>query len=132
MPTFISQKRTATFMTVDQLETVIVSRVAMLAMSNPELDVEWSIINDDWGVLTISEGRKLIGLEYVESASSSFRPERMRVYKETLDHGLTTVIIVPEERYLDIREQLYRTIEGRVPEVLSYDSIGITAMPRPS
>lgn len=119
-------------MTVDRLENVIVNRVAMLAMSNPELDVEWAIINSDWGVLTISEGRKLIGFEYVESESSSFRPERMKVYEETLDQGLTAVIIVPEELYLEVRERLYRALGSRAPKVLSYDCIGITAMPRPS
>ena len=117
---------------MERLENVIVSRVAMLAMSNPELDVEWAIVNDDWGVLTISDGGKLVGFEYVESESSSFRPERIRVYKETLDQGLTAVIIVPEELYLEVRERLYRALGPRTPKVLSYDCIGITATPRPS
>ena len=132
LPKFISHKFSGRVVTVDRLENVIVNRIAMLAMSNPELDVEWAIINSDWGVLTISEGRKLIGFEYVESESSSFRPERIRVYQETLDHGLTAVVIVPEELYLDVHERLYRVLGDRTPKVLSYDCIGITAMPRPS
>ncbi|MDW5563165.1 MAG: hypothetical protein SA339_08055 [Methanomassiliicoccus sp.] len=119
-------------MTTDRLESVILSRIAMLSASNPELDIEWAIINDDWGVLTISEGRKVIGFEYVESEVSSFRPERIRVYEETLDHGLSAVVIVPEEMYLEVRRRVSRALGPRSPAVLCYDSIGITAMPRPS
>jgi hypothetical protein len=117
---------------VDRLEGVILDRVTMLAMSNPELDVEWAIVNSDWGVLTISEGRKLIGFEYVESELSLFRPERLRVYQETLDQGLTALIIVPEELYLEVRGRLLKALGPRAPEVLSYDCIGITSLPRPS
>lgn len=117
---------------MDRLEGVIVNRIAMLAMSNPELDVEWAIINSDWGVLTIREGNKLIGFEYVESESSSFRPERLRVYQETLAQGFTAVVIVPEELYLEVRDRLVRALGRRAPKVLSYDSLGITELPRPS
>jgi hypothetical protein len=119
-------------MTLGRLEDVIFNRVAMLAMSNPELDVEWAIVNSDWGVLTISEGRQLIGLEYVESESSLFRPERLKVYQETLDLGLTAVVIVPEELYLEVRRRLLYALGRRSPEVLSYDCLGVTALPRPS
>lgn len=132
LPRFISLLHPARFVTMDRLESVIINRVAMLAMSNPELDVEWAIINDDWGVLTISDGQKLIGFEYVESETSSFRPERIQVYEATLDQGLTAVIIVPEELYLEVRERLRRTMGTKAPSVLSYDCIGITALPRPS
>jgi len=116
----------------DRLEDVMVNRVAMLVISNPELEVEWAIVNDDWGVLTISEGQKLIGFEYVESDSSAGRPERVRVYRETLEQGLTALVIVPQELYLEVRGRLRKIMGGKAPEVLSYDSIGITALPRPS
>lgn len=119
-------------MTLDRLEGVIANRVVQLAMSNPELEVEWAIINNDWGVLTISEGRQLIGFEYVESESSSFRPERIKVYEETLAQGLTTVVIVPEEMYLEVRRRLSNALGPKAPSVLSYDCIGVTELPRPS
>jgi hypothetical protein len=119
-------------MTLDRLEGVIITRIAQLAMSNPELEVEWAIINNDWGVLTISEGRQLVGLEYVETESSSSRPERIKVYEETLAQGLTAVIIVPEELYLEVRRRVSKALGPQAPAVLSYDSIGITELPRPS
>lgn len=114
------------------LEDVMISRVSMLAMSNPELEVEWALINSDWGVLTISESSKLIGFEYVESDSSLLRPERLKVYEETLNQGLTAVVIVPQELYLSVRGRVLKALGSRAPEVLSYDCIGITALPRPS
>lgn len=104
----------------------------MLGQTNPELTTEWAIINDDWGLISISQGNVLIGFEYVESEISWARPERSRVYEETLNQGLSLLVIVPEEAYLEMRERLAAVLGRRAPEVLSYDSIGITAMPRPS
>ncbi|MBI0583530.1 MAG: hypothetical protein ISF22_04805 [Methanomassiliicoccus sp.] len=118
--------------TIDRMEGVIANRIAMLAWSNPDLSTEWAIVNDDWGVITVSDGGRLLGFEYVESEISWARPERVRVYEETLDQGLTVVVIVPEEVYLEVRGRLSRLLGSRTPEVLSYDSIGITALPRPS
>lgn len=132
IPSFISCQRTARGVSVDMLEDVMISRVSMLAMSNPELEVEWALINSDWGVLTISESSKLIGFEYVESDSSLLRPERLKVYEETLNQGLTAVVIVPQELYLSVRGRVLKALGSRAPEVLSYDCIGITALPRPS
>jgi len=117
---------------VDLLEDVLISRVSMLAMSNPELDVEWAIVNSEWGVLTISESSKLIGFEYVESDTSLLRPERLRMYEETLKQGLTAVVIVPQELYLMTRGRVLKALGSKAPEVLSYDCLGITALPRPS
>jgi len=119
-------------MATDRVENIILQRVAMLGMSNPELTTEWAIINDDWGLISISQGEELIGLEYVESEISWARPERVRVYEETLEMGLSVVVLVPEEVYLEIRQRLAALLGRRAPEVLSYDSIGITALPRPS
>ncbi len=107
-------------------------RIAMLGQSNPELAIEWAIINDDWGLISVSQGDVLIGFEYVESEISWARPERMRVYEETLNQGLSLIIIVPEEAYLEMRARVTAFLGRRAPEVLSYDSIGITTMPRPS
>jgi hypothetical protein len=132
LPRFILSLLPARVVSADRLQEVLVHRVAMLAMSNPELETEWAIVNDDWGVITISDGRRLIGFEYVESESSVNRMERLKVYEETLDQGLTAVIIVPRELYLEVRERVRRALGDRAPEVLSYDCIGITALPRPS
>ena len=104
----------------------------MLGHTNPELSTEWAVINDDWGLISISQGGVLIGFEYIESEISWARPERMRVYEETLKQGLSLIIIVPEEAYLEMRERVAAVLGRKAPEVLSYDSIGITAMPRPS
>jgi hypothetical protein len=49
-----------------------------------------------------------------------------------LNQGLTVVVIVPEEVFLETRRRLANNLGKRAPEVLSYDSIGITMMPRPS
>jgi hypothetical protein len=117
---------------VDRVERIILQRVAMLEQSNPELTAEWAIINDDWGLISISQGEELVGFEFVESEISWGRPERIRVYEETLNQGLSAVIIVPEEVYLEMRGRVAAHLGRRAPEVLSYDSIGITALPRPS
>jgi hypothetical protein len=117
---------------IDRVERIIGQRIAMLEQSNPELTTEWAIINDDWGLVSISQGEELIGFEYIESEISWARPERLKVYEETLNQGLSLVIIVPEEVYLEMRGRVAAVLGRRAPEVLSYDSIGITAMPRPS
>jgi predicted transcriptional regulator len=117
---------------LERVEKVLLERVMMLQGSNPELTAEWAIINDDWGLISISQGEELIGFEYVESEISWARPERIRVYEETLNQGLTVVVIVPEEVFLETRRRLANNLGKRAPEVLSYDSIGITMMPRPS
>jgi hypothetical protein len=117
---------------VERVERIILQRIAMLGESNPELNTEWAIINDDWGLISISQGDALIGFEYVESEMSWARPERIKVYEETLNQGLSLIIIVPEEVFLEMRGRVAAVLGRRAPEVLSYDSIGITAMPRPS
>lgn len=119
-------------MSLDRLERVIQQRVEMLEVSNPELTTEWAIINDDWGLVSISEGTSLVGFEYIESEMSWARPERLMVYKETMDQGLTVVVIVPEEVYLEMISKVTSAFGKGAPKVLSYDSIGITMRPRPS
>jgi hypothetical protein len=114
------------------MEGVIHERIAMLMMSNPELSTEWAIVNDDWGLITIHDGSTLVGFEYVESEISWARPERVKVYEETLTQGLTVVVLVPEEVYLEMRRRLMSTLGSRPVTLLSYDSIGVTALPRPS
>jgi hypothetical protein len=114
------------------MEGVIHERIAMLMMSNPELSTEWAIVNDDWGLITIHDGSALVGFEYVESEISWARPERVKVYEETLTQGLTVVVIVPEEVYLEMRRRLTSALGSRPVTLLSYDSIGVTALPRPS
>ena len=54
------------------------------------------------------------------------------MYADTLKHGLTALIIVPEEVYLDVSMKIYADLGRDKPKVLSYDSMGITLMPRPS
>jgi hypothetical protein len=117
---------------LERVERIIMHRTGMLEQSNPELTTEWAIINDDWGLISISQGEELIGFEYVESEISWARPERIKVYEETMGQGLSVVVIVPEEVYLEVRGRLAAHFGRRTPEVLSYDSIGITALPRPS
>jgi hypothetical protein len=115
-----------------RIEEIIGHRINMLMASNPELSTEWAIVNDDWGLISIAENGSLVGFEYVESELSWARQERIRVYQETLGQGLTVVVIVPEEVYLEVRRRLEAAMGRSVPTVLSYDSIGVTAMPRPS
>ena len=119
-------------MAADRVEKVMLERIMMLQQSNPELNAEWAVINDDWGLISISQNEELIGLEFVESELSWGRPERVRVYEETLNIGLTAVVIVPDEVFLEVRRRLSHFLGKRAPEVLSYDSIGITVLPRPS
>jgi hypothetical protein len=132
LTTFIWFLVRARSVTASRLEEVIGERIAMLMASNPELTTEWAIVNEDWGLISISENGSLVGFEYVESEISWARPERINVYQETLGQGLTTVVIVPEEVYLEMRRRLEASMGRRAPAVLSYDSIGVTAMPRPS
>ena len=108
------------------------NRVSMLAASNPELSTEWAIVNNDWGLIAVSMGSVLMGYEFIESDTSWFRPNRPRVYKDTLQYGLTALVIVPEEVYLDVRMKVYAAMGEGEPKVLSYDSLGITLTPRPS
>ncbi|WP_019176561.1 SRPBCC family protein [Methanomassiliicoccus luminyensis] len=113
------------------VEKVIIQRLEMLSRSNPELEAEWAIINDDWGIISLSQGPVPIGFEYVESEASWVRPERIKVYEETMLMGLSVVVMVPEEAYLDVKRAVQH-IGPKPPAVLSYDSIGITPVPRPS
>jgi len=117
---------------LERLERVILQRVEMLEASNPELNTEWAIINDDWGLVSISQGTSLVGFEYVESELSWARPERRRVYEETMNQGLSVVVIVPEEVFLEVMRRVRDAFGRHAPKVLSYDSIGITVRPRPS
>jgi hypothetical protein len=119
-------------MTDGRVNRAISQRVAMLAMSNPELTTEWAIIDNDWGLITISSGSRLVGYEYVESGSSWARAGRLRVYEETMRRGLSALIIVPEEAYMPLRMRLITNLGPHQPVVLSYDSMGITLTPRSS
>jgi len=116
----------------ERVEKAVANRISMLRSSNPELSTEWAIINDDWGLIAVSMGSELKGYEFIESDTSWLRPNRPRVYTDTLKHGLTALIIVPEEFYLDVRMKIYAVMGRDEPKVLSYDSMGITLMPRPS
>ncbi len=116
----------------ERVEKAVANRISMLRLSNPELSTEWAIINDDWGLIAVSMGSELKGYEFIESDTSWYRPNRPRVYADTLKHGLTALIIVPEEVYLDVRMKIYADKGRDKPKVLSYDSMGITLMPRPS
>ncbi len=103
----------------------------MLLMSNPELNEEWGIIDDDWGLISIYQGDVLLGLEFVESETSWAKDERLLLYKEAQDMGFSVVVIVPQQVYLRLSERL-RSLEWSAPFLLSYDAIGITQVPRPS
>lgn len=118
-------------MAPSSVEKVILQRLEMLSHSNPELTAEWAVVNDDWGIISLSQGSVPIGFEYIESEVSWVRPERLKVYEETASMGLSVVVIVPEEAYLEMKRGV-QSIEGKPPVVLSYDSIGITPVPRPS
>lgn len=119
-------------MVSERVERAVAYRISMLRTSNPELSTEWAIVNDDWGLIAVSMGSELKGYEFVESNTSWTRPNRPRVYIDTLRLGLTVLIIVPEEVYLDVSMRIHAAMGTDHPTVLSYDSLGISLTPRPS
>ncbi len=119
-------------MTDGRVERALAQRLGMLALSNPDISTEWAIINDEWGLITISAGTQLLGYEYVESGLSWSRAGKVKMYEETLRRGLSALVVVPEEAYLPLRMRLCTTMSVHQPVVLSYDCLGVSLTPRPS
>jgi ABC-type amino acid transport system permease subunit len=113
-----------------KVERVVEQRIGMLRRSNPELSVGWTIFDNDWALITLSQAGVLFGFEFVESETSWDLDGRPILYQDALRQGVTVVVIVPQEAYLSVRRSV-RGIEGGIT-VLAYDWIGITLIPRPS
>ena len=57
------------------LEDAIELRVEMLLERRPGLEVDRSIQEGDWALLTLSDGSRLVGFEFLETEDSWTRPD---------------------------------------------------------
>lgn len=97
----------------------------MLKHANPDLEIEESEEEGDWGLLTLREGGSLIGFEFIETGESWERPDAFLQYFEASNDGYYVGVLVPEEKVDEVIETvLGMTGEGSI-EVLSYEALGI-------
>jgi hypothetical protein len=109
----------------DDVLRLLRSRAAMLKHANPDLEIEESEEEGDWGLLTLREGGSLIGFEFIETGESWERPDAFLQYFEASNDGYYVGVLVPEEKVDEVIETvLGMTGEGSI-EVLSYEALGI-------
>jgi hypothetical protein len=87
-------------MTSEAVHNVIRRRLGMIKASDPELEVRWEVMHDDWGIIEVSKDSEVIGFEFVESHQSWDRHERLTLYSTTVAAGHYVIVAVPEESYI--------------------------------
>jgi hypothetical protein len=108
-----------------EIQRIIRSRVLMLTNANPDLEIEDSVEEGDWGLLTLRERGNLIGFEFLETEDSWKRPDALLQYFEASNDGYYVGVIVPDEYLEDLTDLIYSVGEEPVL-ILSYESLGIT------
>ena len=106
------------------LEDAIELRVEMLLEKRPGLEIDRSIQEGDWALLTLSEGGRLVGFEFLETENSWTRPDALLQYYEAANDGFYVGIIVPSSALDDLTELVFSMGEYPVT-ILTYDDIGI-------
>ena len=59
------------------LEDAIRLRMEMLLRNNPDLEIDSSVQEGDWALLTLNEGGRLVGFEFLETDDSWSRPDAL-------------------------------------------------------
>src|SRR5690606_26640129 len=106
------------------LEDAIELRVEMLLEKRPGLEIDRSIQEGDWALLTLSDGSRLVGFEFLETEDSWTRPDALLQYYEAANDGFYVGIIVPSSALDDLTELVFSMGEYPVT-ILTYDDIGI-------
>jgi hypothetical protein len=106
------------------LEDAIELRIEMLLEIRPGLEVDRSVQEGDWALLTLNDGGRLVGFEFLETEDSWTRPDALLQYFEAANAGFYVGIIVPSSALDDLTEMVIG--KGEYPvTILTYDSIGI-------
>jgi hypothetical protein len=116
-------------MTSEVVQNVIRQRLGMIRASDPDLEIRWEVVHDDWGVIEVSKEGEVIGFEFVESHHSWDLHERLTVYSTTVAAGHYVIVAVPEESYLLMMTRLAMLPPPR-PLLFCYDRRGAIRNPR--
>jgi hypothetical protein len=108
-----------------EIQRMMRSRVLMLTSVNPDLEIEDSMNDGDWGLLTLRERGNLVGFEFLESKDSWKRPDALLQYFEASNDGYYVGVIVPDESIEDVTDMIFSMGEDPVV-ILSYEGLGIT------
>lgn len=106
------------------LEDAIELRIEMLLKNRPGLEIDRSMEEGDWALLTLTDGGKLVGFEFLESEDSWSRPDALLQYIEAANDGFYVGIIVPSSVLDDVNELIF-SMGGYPVTVFTYDDIGI-------
>ena len=110
---------------------MIHQRILAIKNTEPSLRPDWTLIRNEWGLITVSQGDSVLGFELIESDSSWAPPDRKELYRKLLLEGFYVVVIIPESAYLITMGRL--AISGSpFPLVLCYSGSGIIRSPRTS
>lgn len=108
-----------------EIERVMGERARALRENNPDLEIDRSTEEGDWGLLTIKEGGVLVGFEFLETEESWSRPDALLQYFEAANDGYYVGVVVPEEKLDDVTDLVYSRGEGPV-KIMAYEDLGIT------
>ena len=107
------------------LVTALERRSSMLEARKDGVSAEYEMKEGDWGLITVREGERLLGFEFLESENSWKRPDALLQYAEIASEGYYVGVIVPSS-IVDNIERLILGL-GEVPvELMTYDVLGIT------
>jgi uncharacterized protein YuzE len=101
----------------------------MIKASDPELEVRWEVVQDDWGIIEVSKDGEVIGFEFVESHQNWSNNERMNIYSTTIAAGHYVIVAVPEESYLMMMTRIAMMPLPR-PLIFCFDRKGNIRNPR--
>ncbi|NLI74332.1 MAG: hypothetical protein GX369_06150 [Euryarchaeota archaeon] len=110
-----------------ELEDVVQLRIRMLLEIKPGLDIEYSIQEGNWALLTLKDGSRLIGFEFLESSDSWTRPDALLQYYEPADDGFYVGIIIPSSVLEDFKDMIF-SIEEFPVTLLTYEDINIEGL----
>ncbi len=108
-----------------EIERLMGERAKALMENNPDLEIDRSKEEGDWGLLTLREGGTLVGFEFLETEESIGRPDALLQYFDAANDGYYVGVVVPEEKFDDVTDLIYSMGEGPVT-VLTYEDLGIT------
>ena len=106
------------------LEDAIRLRMEMLLRNNPDLEIDSSGQEGDWALLTLNEGGRLVGFEFLETDDSWSRPDALLQYYEAANAGYYVGVIVPSWAVDDVNELVFSMGEYPVT-ILTYEDLGI-------
>ncbi len=112
------------------VEGIIRQRLDALRSDDPDIDVEYDIIEDgDWGFITILDDElEPMAFEFVESQLSWKRGEAVEEYNNLAGDGFDVAVIAPDETFLDLNALLASKGDPNIG-LFSYSSLGIRPIP---